>query len=170
MHRRPEWGRLLGNTDESHHPYRVRGPRRGARARRRTRAPLVRVRVRLEPRRHGERRRHARLVAEPAHPLRRHDEDAGRLDAGMGAAAARQPADLPQRELDRADGASRLHGQRERQLGARGREEALRHVHHARQRPGERTQARPLRERRARRRRSPRIRTSTTPCTRRTSP
>ena len=109
-------------------------------------APLVRVRVRLEPRRHGEGRRHARLVAEPAHSLRRHDEDAGRLDAGMGAAAARQPADLPQRELDRADGTSRLHGQRERQLGARGREEAVRHVHHARQRPGERPQARPLRE------------------------
>ena len=56
----------------------------------------------------GERRRHARLVAEPAHSLRRHDEDAGRLDAGVGAAAARQPADLPQRELDRADRPGRL--------------------------------------------------------------
>ena len=32
----------------------------------------------------GQRRGHARLVAEPAHPLRRRDEDAGRLDARAG--------------------------------------------------------------------------------------
>ena len=34
--------------------------------------------------RRGQRRGHARLVAEPAHPLRRRDEDAGRLDARAG--------------------------------------------------------------------------------------
>ncbi len=61
-------------------------------------------------------------------------------------------------------------GQRDRQLGARGREKAVRHLHQPRERTGERSQARPLRERRARRRRSPPIRTSTTPCTRRTFP
>ena len=57
--------------------------RRHARVRR-ARPSRVRHRVRRGPRGRGQRRSHARLVAEPAHPLRRRDEDARRLDARAG--------------------------------------------------------------------------------------
>ena len=109
------WIRLAASTRRSRFAMRAPLPLSVARrARRRglapesSRASRVRDRVRRRPHGRGQRRSHARLVAEPAHPLRRRDEDAGRHDAELGAAAARQPADVSARELDRADDPGRL--------------------------------------------------------------
>ncbi len=80
----------------------------------------------------------------------------------LGAAAARQPADVSARELDRADDPGRLSGHGHGQLGPRQHEEAVRDLHQRRHRARERPPARPLRELGHRRRRRPPTRTSTT--------